>query len=227
MPHKTWDTKADFDETYNIGLEPYGHPNTRPEIRGHYERRALFNAEIPYLDFVTPEWSRILAHFSWPTNTSICIIGAGFGWSIEYLNSQGYEDVWGVDSSQYIQTMKNEIDPADNIKCSLVADRIHSANFATRREIKRFLLDSRHEVNPFDVCVTERVLTSLTEAESVSLSSNIRTQNVIKARGQFIHIESPINKGMQNIDMNWKTLVAWKDLLPNDIIVSSGGREVL
>ena len=31
-----WDTKAPFDLFYSSGVERYGHPNTRPQIRLHY-----------------------------------------------------------------------------------------------------------------------------------------------------------------------------------------------
>ena len=106
MPVKTWNTKADFDAVYDIGLEPQGHPNTRAEIRGNYERSALFNASVPYLDWVTPEWAALVAHFNWPLGASILIIGAGFGWAVEYLQGEGYTDAWGQDTSTWIATSR-------------------------------------------------------------------------------------------------------------------------
>lgn len=232
MPSKSWDTKADFDAAYNIGLEPGGHPNTRAERRGHYIREALFNQAEPYLDSITPEWERILAHFGWSTGTSICILGAGFGWSIEYLNAQGYADVWGVDSSLYIQTSKDEIDLADDTKRSLVAPRIHDAKFPAVDEVNRFLLDSSHRNGlagevPYDVFVTERTLTSLDDAEAVALSSDVRSLDVIKAKGEVVHIETPTSRFRQDPTMNWQTLAEWKTLLPDDIIVRSGGGQFL
>lgn len=232
MPTKSWDTKADFDAVYNIGLEPEGHPGTRAELRGHYERRALFNASVPYLDYVTPEWSRIVAHFDWPTNTAICIVGAGFGWSIEYLNARGYADVWGVDPSPYIQGAKDEIDPADGIRRSLVAARIHDAKFPTASEVSRFLRDAEHRdgpdgETPFDVCVTERVLSSLANAEAVEFSDGLRALGVVKRGGEIAHIETPTVEGRQDSTMEWRALAELKTLLPDDIIVRSGGGEFL
>lgn len=234
MPSKTWHTKADFDAAYSIRLERYtgGHPNTRPELRGNYERRALFNPSIPQLDYVTPEWERILAHFDWPTSTSIHIIGVGFGWSIEYLNGQGYADVWGADNSMYIQDAKEMVDPNDGIKCSLVGAKIRNTNFTVPSEISQFLLDTGHRNGPggevpFDVCITERVLTSLTDVEAVTLSAEIRNKDVVKVGGLVAHIEVPSEPDGQDPTMNWHTLAEWKALLPNDIIVRSGGREFL
>ena len=231
-PRKTWDTKADFDVAYDIGLEPNGHPNTRAELRGHYVREAIFNQEILYLDFVTPEWERILTYFGWPVNTSVCIVGVGFGWAIEYLNSQGYMDVWGADNGVYIQGAKDEIDPSDGIARSLVPEHVRDENMVVPGDVSRFLRDSGHrngpgDEEPFDVVITERVLSSLEDSEAVFLSNQIRTMNVIKSEGQVIHIENSQLPGVGDPPMNWKTLDQWKALLPNDIMVRSGGRKFL
>ncbi len=233
MPRKTWGTKADFDDAYSIRLERYtgGHPNTRAELRGNYERRALFSPSIPQLDYVTPEWERILAHFGWPTSTSICIIGTGFGWAIEYLNSVGFADVWGVDNSAYIQGAKDEIDPADGVKRSLVAARVRNENMVVPGDVKRFLRNSGHRngpggEEPFDVVVTERVLSSLEDSEATFLSGQIRTMNVVKATGTVLHLEEPPPREV-DLSFNWHTAAEWKALLPNDTIGFRFGREFL
>lgn len=230
MPRKTWDTKADFDGAYDIGLEPEGRNNTLGiERRGNYVREALFNTAVPSLDIFTREWSKLIAHFAWPTRTSICILGTGFGWSIEYLNSQGFDDVWGIDNSAYIQGAKDEIDPGDGIARSLVSSWIHDADFSQDSEMTRFLRDSGHDVTAFDVCVTERVLSSLEDAEVVNLSSRLRALNVITPSGDIIHLESsPDPHGRDDPLMNFKTADNWKTLLPDDSVTSGqGSREIL
>ena len=245
MPRKTWPTKADFDGAYKLRIARYREEYagiSADEPPGNYERRTLFNSSSSYpsggatitqLDYVTPEWERILAHFGWPTSTSICIIGAGFGWAIEYLNSQGFTDVWGVDNSAYIQGAKDDIDPADGIKCSLVGYRLRDEDFAVDSDVQRFLLDSAHRngpdgEEPFDVVVTERVLSSLEDSEAVSLSDRLRTMDVVKSTGQVIHIENSELPG-PGLDpsMNWKLLAEWLVLLPADLFVRSGGGEFL
>jgi len=242
MPVKTWDLKSDFDGAYSIRMERYN-PNGavgKNEIRGNYERSAIFSTSIPQLDYVTPEWERILDHFRWPTSTSICLDGCGFAWSIEYLNAQGFMDVWGNDTSAYIQSDKTATDSKDNTKRSLVPDKIDNASFTNNNEVVQFLLNSGHRngpagEEPFDVCVTERVLSSLTDAECVQLSADTRTFEVVKTiaggngvEGLVMHIEHSTVPGPGNDPlMNWKTLADWKTLLPNDTMVSSGGGEFL
>ena len=75
---------------------------------------------------------------------------------------------------------------------------------------------------PFDVCITERVLMSLTDDEAVTLSAEIRNKDVVKVGGTVVHIETPIMDG-QDPTMNFKSLADWKILLPDDIVIRSGG----
>ncbi len=223
MPRKIWDTKADFDGAYSIRLARYReeYPGIADdEPNANYDRRALFNASstwpvgagtMPQLDFVTPEWERILAHFGWPLSTSICIVGAGFGWAIEYLNDQGYADVWGADNSVYIQGAKDETDPSDGVKRSLVASRVRNENLVTPGDVKRFLRHTGHRngqggEEPFDVVITERVLSSLEDAEAQFVSFQIRSLNIVKPTGQVLHIEVSAEAGTGDPSFNFHTL---------------------
>ena len=220
MPIKTWDTKADFDAAYNIGLEPGGHPNTRPEHRGHYERRALFNAAVPYLDSVTPEWSRIVAHFGWAKETSILVVGCGFGWCLEYLRNQGFARTWGVEPSRWIQSAKNEVD-VNGLERSLVPDALHTHDLSVasqRDDCREHTIGLR---SMFDVVVTERILTSLTDDEVTALCSDLAT--MLSDSGQLVHIES-MRSGIQDKSMIWRSRKELETLCAGDVIVGSGGR---
>lgn len=218
MPLKTWDTKADFDATYNVGLEPDGYPNDRPEIRGHYERRALFNTVDSRLDFTTPRWTKLLEEYDWPLDTSIVVLGCGFGWGIEILEAHGYTDVWGVDSSLHIQSLKATIDPADGIACSLVPGKIHPADLTVAAEVTSFLQAAGHP-NGLEVVITEYVLSSWSDVEVASMSAFLRgLKLVVQTGGTVIHFE---NDGDGRIPgFNWHTLAEWQALLPNDVVKS-------
>ncbi len=222
MPVKTWDTKADFDAVYNIGLEPQGHPGTRAEIRGNYERSALFNASVPYLDRVTREWSAIVAQFAWPFDTSILIVGAGFGWSIEYLQAQGFTAAWGQDTSLWIQQELTTIDSRTDLPNSLVDGRI-SFGFlnsdAGRRRIRKDTIGPQPS-RRFDVVITERVLSSLTDAEAQQMSTDIRA-DLLSGTGELIHIEHGPGPRDDTTGWNWQTIDAWKLVLPADTFVES------
>ena len=216
MPLKTWDTKADFDACYNIGLEPDGHPNTRPEVRGNYERRALFNAADHRLDSVTPRWTKLLDEYQWPLDTSILVLGCGFGWAIEFLEARGYTDVWGVDSSAYIQSMKDTINPGDGIAHSLVPDKISPADLTVPSEVNSFLQEAGHQ-SGFQVVVTEHVLSSWSDEEVTGMSAFLRGLKLVSQNGgAVIHLEQDGDARLPGF--NWHTIAEWQALLPNDTV---------
>lgn len=218
---REWKTIEDWNSAYNIGLEPGGRPNTRPEIRGHYERRALFNSNDSRLDYVTPEWSYIVKRFNWPRSTSIAIIGCGYGWSMEYLRSQGYAEVWGNDPSAFIQGTKDEIDPNDGRRRSEMGTRIEATLLDSPEHFDVFKSFTGHAT--FDVVVTERVLSSLTDKGVVVFAAALR-DNLLARGGDLLHLETD---GVTDPSFNGKTVREWKALLPNDFIVRSGGGMVL
>mgnify|MGYP000412558308 CR=1 FL=1 len=80
MPRKTYNTKSDFDADYDIGVEPEGHPNTRPKIRMGYARASM-------MPFATNRAAKLVELFAWPLNTKILIVGAGYGFTAEVLET--------------------------------------------------------------------------------------------------------------------------------------------
>lgn len=223
MPLKTWDTKADFDSAYDVGLEPDGHPNTRPEVRGHYERSAVFNAGDPRLDFVTPEWSAILDHFAWPTTARILVVGCGYGWALEYLSlARGYAEAWGVDPSAYIQATKSEVSPQDGVQNALLGGRVLASDPSRDAGRDQCVCDSVGKGSTFDVIVTERVLSSLTDLEARVLSKALHSAALLSSTGTVVHVENDGPAGLAGF--NEKTLADWKALLPADSFAASGGR---
>ena len=91
----------------------------------------------------------------------------------------------------------------------------------------QLLRDTVGPGNRFDVIVTERVLSSLTDAEAVSFRSDW-DEMIADITGQIIHIEHSQEPGPgMDPDMNWKTLEQWAALLPNDTMVRSDGSKFL
>lgn len=229
MPVKTWDTKADFDGAYSIRLDRHREddPSLAGQPAGHYDRRTLFSTTVPALNSIGREWENIVAHFNWPLTTSILVVGCGFGWSVEHLQAVGYVNSWGTDPSLYIQADKDTIDPADGVKRSLDPTRIHDADVSKPNNSGQLILATVGAGNRFDVIISERVLTSLTDAEAVSFRNDLDEMRADPS-GVIIHIELPGVPGPGNDPlMNWKTLADWKTLLPLDTMVRSGGSEFL
>jgi SAM-dependent methyltransferase len=213
MPTKTWDTKTDFDDAYIIRLNrDVGLQSGDPREYGHYERRALFNAAKPLYDYV-----------------SILIVGCGFGWALEFLDAQGFTDIWGADPSTYIQTTKDLTDPNDGKKFAMLASKIQNTNMAVRAQVNALLRTADHDKDGgFDVVISERMLSSLSDQEAVDYSAKIRTWDIVKSTGTVLHIEHDLNPDSgRDPEMNWHKIADWKVLLPNDLIARSGGGEVI
>ena len=132
----------------------------------------------------------------------------------------------GADASTYIQSDKTLIDSRTGIANSLIPTRIINNSLSTRTERRNLLRDTLGNVNnTFQVVITERVLSSLTDTEAQDISTKIRA-DILAATGTLIHIEINAIPG-DDPTFNFKTLDAWKTLLPNDVIVDTGGGRIL
>lgn len=214
MPVKTWDTKADFDGAHRVN-DPL---NVGQQIG--FERRGIF-------PFVQVEVDRLVAEFGWPTSSSILIVGCGFGWSMEYLQTLGYADVFGTDTSVYIQGAKTEIDPVDGIARALLPDRILDETLLNNGSRRRVITSTIGGGNQFDVVIVERVVTSLTDAESISFTNAAR--QIARQAAEVIVVETAFQDSGQNPGYNWHTLEEWRAILPAEwkIVQSGGGKRTL
>lgn len=107
--------------------------------------------------------------------TNILVIGCALGFLMEELNTRGF-NVWGVDNSQYIHTIKNQPDNRNRLPIHNVS--VLDADFVS--EVKRLC-----KVNAFDVIITEDLLTSHDEFTDIMskceqlLSPDVPVSNII------------------------------------------------
>lgn len=227
MPLKTWD-KATFDATYRVGAEPEGHPNTRPEVKLHYCRAAIF----PVVQRRAAELIRLLALTS---GQRVAIVGAGFGWLGEVLAASGIVTA-SIDTSTYIQSAKSTTEAADvrawiqaagldpdSGKGAEILARCVDGQARSRVTVLNEDLANNQSRNRVRTAwgggaptwvLTEHVLESLTDAECSTLDSRCRSL------GPTAHLIEPTQTG--NLPgYNRKTPAEWKTLLPNSQILSS------
>ncbi len=217
MPLRTWNTKADWDDAYQS--TPHEGNDPLNPVRLGYERGALFT-EVADGMFGT-RWSNVSAHFNWPTTTTIAVVGCGFGWGIEALNSLGYANVWGDETSTYILLEMVTVDSRTGLPNSLVDGVILSNDLTGNAGRRQFQRDSVGQNVTFDVVATEQVLESLTDQEAIDFSADLN--NLIG--GRVLHIVTPLLTLQQDANYNWKTLDDWKTLIPGDSFASMTGEE--
>lgn len=230
-----WD-KALFDLAYDMSAEPNGHPNTRPEIRLHYHRYVLYPEALRRAQF-------FVQHFGLTAATNVLIVGCGFGWTVEALVGMGIPAI-GTDISAYIQNNKGLTEDTDISaevsKVSLssasgdgllhfnrlrgdgvrtratVANEDSSTN-ASRGRVRRLFAN-----NTINLCITEDIVTSMTDAEILTVRGQLAQYAVPMAHflTEFANPDPPFN-------MNSKSLESWKLLLPNDTVIADGTYRVL
>ncbi len=214
MPVKTWDLKADFDGAYRINVRDASGKQTGE--KANYERRVLYSA-------FESQAANLVARFAWPLNSSIAIVGCGFGWSVEALQALGYPNVWGADTSLYIQAVKAQIDPADGIARSLVPDRVRDDDLMGNPGRNRFIRETIGQGGQFDVVILENLVTSLSDIE-VGNATGVINQ-IARVAASLIIIDVPTAPA-SDPDYNWHTVAEWDALIAGTdwIFVTAGAR---
>lgn len=245
MPLKTWDTKADWDAAYRIGAEgDVGHPNTRTEVRLHYHRATKGG---------TLHAAQLFAALGWtPPGPTILIVGAGFGWTAEALETLGFTAVVGIDISTYIQDNKDGTEDAE-IDAEIVAVGLDPAS-GEGLDIKNRIIargggagnrcrNSKGVLNEngktggsrgrikqaLGLSGNDRIEWVVSESVLESLTDTEATDASADASAignNTVHFVYTLRVN-QLAGFNWKTLEDWKTLIPGDTFVEAGSYRVL
>lgn len=220
----------------------WGHPGDRAQVRLTYARFHV----VPML---RERWGWLVPLLGLTPQSSVCLIGAGYGYSLEVLeDDHGITRVIGTEPSplraKAAQSEDAEIQAAIEAVGLSVATgdgaRLFSAlrdrpglpratrasdvlsedlaSNASRTRVRQAL--QAKGAASWDV-ITENVLTVLSDAECVALSSRLRQLSGVN---RVIHLTStrvpPESEAIQDPIYNWKSVAEWKALLPADLIVS-------
>ena len=224
-------TKELFDLAYDIGAEPGGHPNTRQEIRLHYNRYVLYPEMLKRAQF-------FIAHFGLTAADRVLVVGGGFGWTAEALSDLGIETIC-ADVSAYIQNTKGTsedsevaaaitavgLDPSsgegmvhfnrlrgNGVRTRATVLNEDSSNNASRNRVKRAFSSD------ITLIITEDLVTSLSDAECAQVQgfiTNYAVQRICHFVTEFANPNPPFN-------FNSKSLAEWKAVFPTSTIVADG-----
>lgn len=140
--------------------------------------------------------------------TNVLVIGCALGFLMEELNTRGF-NVWGVDNSQYIHTIKNRPDNRNRLAIYNVS--VLDTDFVS--EVKRLC-----KVNSFAVIITEDLLTSHDEFASIMTKCEA-----------LLDADAPSTNIMHIVDLNTsapftvKTGAEWKSIAPTHTWMDSFG----
>jgi hypothetical protein len=102
-----FDTQAEYDGVYKIRIRDPAHAKFGQKLS--YTREAMARSKGPYDDNMTAYQERfdnLTALFSMATGDRIIFAGCGLGFTIEPFIDAGFTEIWGLDSSSYIDSIK-------------------------------------------------------------------------------------------------------------------------
>jgi hypothetical protein len=226
-----WD-KTLYDAAYSFNAEPDGHPNTRPAITLHYHRYVLFPEMLRRAQF-------FISHFGLTSSSRVLVVGCGFGWTVEALNSLGIPTI-GTDVSAYIQGNKSLTEDSDidgairavgldptngeglghfnrlrggGVRTTATVLNEDSGNNASRNRVKNAIGSDP------TLIITEDIVTSLTDAECATLQSNIVKYGVTVP---ICHFLTEFANPAPPFNFNSKSITEWKALFPTATIIADG-----
>lgn len=242
MPRYTWDTKADWDGAYRVNLEQdFGWPASRDPVT------------IGYLKSVrTAAIERIASYYETALGPAafskfIVIVGGAFGWVAEELAARGFTQIVVADTGAYVQAEKANSDETE-IRAAISAAGLDPDSGRGLQILNRYattgqrqwsggvlnadvltsagrnLIAGQFPGQP-DIVVTEDVLTSLSDAEAVTLHNAC---DAFSGQQTIAHLVTTLDpEARQDPAFNWKTLAEWKTLLPDSVMINAVTGEVL
>jgi hypothetical protein len=192
--------------------------------------------------------AKLVELFGWPTSTPILIVGAGYAWTAEILETvYGYTNIVTTDTSPYVQSTQDSSEEAD-IDAAIAAvgldpasgeglskkGTLHSAGNRRRhsRKVEDEQLDNngsrnriRNILGSVEVAISEEVVSILDDAEVIAVADWIEK---VDPGLDAIHLTTELlPTGTQDPSFNWKLLADWKALVPAHTWVSLNTWQVL
>ena len=236
MPIQDWTLQATWDAAYKIKADERigdGKGSLTNPLRTHYHNFIVKNA-------IGRTMQALVIKLGIVTSSRIVVIGAGFGWSVEWLNANGYIAI-AVDPNQYLidKSFTSEEGEITTLIVSKGRDTNESRidvhgdgqtkpllDILVRQDGKRTsetLIDeemknpgSRKAVHSaigknMDYVITENMLSTLSDAELIDVASNLDKFKKLQANVPIIHLDTWLDTtGRFDTGYNWKTGPEWR-----------------
>lgn len=182
---------------------------------GGYGINWFHNLKNQYGEPMYAKNATLVSRFAKDKNASILVIGCGYGYLNTELQKLGFVNVWGIDSSNYInETLEQEKASPINFVFGMGEDPEVAKELAIRSGITEW-----------DLVVTEAVLESY-NPELDEFDVLIAGLEKFKKpdSGKIIHIVYVDDENTHHdnsLPITWMTLSDWHDLKPDHVWVSA------
>jgi len=225
MPRVNWETQADWDQWYDIGIRNPEHPLYPGRVG--YGRDFAEMVTSPQILGELSEYEKrvdVLETLGIQPTDRILIAGCAFGFLIEILKERGYPNVYGVDSSSHIESNLGAVADGDSV---IISDDITGVG-----RVKSALKKATGE-DEFNWVISESVLESYEDNEITVITGSIATYMYnTEPASQAVHFVMDvidIAYPDKSIDpaFNQKTLEEWNAMNPDQTWVSYSTWRVL
>jgi hypothetical protein len=183
-------------------------------------------------------------------NSRFCVVGCGFGWTIDHLIDRGFTNVVGTETSVYVLAEMDNSDEAE-LRTAITAVGLDPDTGRGAELLARHLTTGarrgrklgagvvtilgadistdagrtavRTELGGWpQIVVSEDVMTNLTDAECLQFHADC---GAFGGPQTVVHLVTPLMPN-QDAGYNWKTLDDWVALIPSAIWISAVTGEV-
>lgn len=203
MPLVLYDTQAEYDGVYKIRIRDPAHPKFGQKLS--YTREAMARSKGPYDDTMTEYIDRFNVLISlFPTmaqSDRIIFAGSGLGFTLEPFIDAGFTNIWGLDNSTYINSIKGVEARGDVV--------IIDETFRNTPQLSVKLTQITGS-NQFDWIVTESVLESYDDGAEMDEILDVAELGLFDGLplSNIIHMVYPL-PGI-GIQFNRKTMFDWR-----------------
>lgn len=217
-----WDT---FYRTRDLRPES---PTYRQYITGYGKERFLAQGAPDHLGTFRARWAAVTSNLAIQTTDTVLVIGCGFGYLIEAAQEAGYTEVYGLDSSPYVDSVK-DVEASGNV--IIVPDDVRAPQV-------RNALQAATGYRTFDWVITEDVVACYhVDDQGGTIPQNQLVQNFdgplnnllnnTSTRANILHITSIRRQIGGDSAFTWLTLEEWSQILPTHNWLAAGSHEFI
>lgn len=206
MPRKVWETEQDFRDVYEILIGDPSHPKFGESIT--YSRlfaQRVMGPPDDHLNYYDMRVSRLSELFTIEKSDRVLVVGCGFGFLIDAFHDAGFPNIWGIDSSPYIQANRatESRDSTGFVDSDIRGPQVRAKLKALTGDwiFNWIITESVME------CYQDEEIGSLLDAVEVVLDADNGLRNAV-------HLVVADNPEFDSIFAQ-KTLQQWKDIRPS------------
>lgn len=133
---------------------------------------------------------------------SVLVVGCAWGFVVQELLDRGW-DAWGIDASEWAVSMAYvSIDAPARVLFGNATDPADMDAACARAGVERF-----------DLAVTDDILPALTDAEIQRGVTQCR-----RVARNVLHCVTPKPASETTLELNWKPIGVWRELLAPDLV---------